>query len=71
MVTKANPNMKKKRCESCGGIGQISYFKGVSRFLLSYEECPECAGLGFLFSSEKEENNYSDNSNRKKTNNRQ
>ena len=34
-------------CPGCGGSGQISYFKGVSRFLLSWEECPECAGLGF------------------------
>ena len=42
----------KKRCESCGGSGQISYFKGVSRFLLSCEECPECAGLGFILSSD-------------------
>ena len=37
----------KKNCEYCGGSGQISFFKGVSRFLLSTEECPECAGLGF------------------------
>lgn len=34
-------------CPGCGGSGQISYFKGVSRFLLTCEECPECAGLGF------------------------
>lgn len=40
----------KKPCETCGGSGQISFFKGVSRFLLSIEECPECAGLGFIFS---------------------
>jgi DnaJ-class molecular chaperone len=39
----------KKLCESCGGSGQISYFKGVSRFLLSTEECPECSGLGYIF----------------------
>jgi len=37
-----------KPCPSCGGSGQISFFLGVSRFLLSNEECPECAGLGFL-----------------------
>ena len=43
-------NYMKNNCESCGGTGQISYFKGVSRFLLSCEECPECGGLGFLFS---------------------
>jgi len=38
----------KKECPSCGGSGQISYFKGVSRFLLSNEDCPECSGLGFI-----------------------
>ena len=41
----------KKLCESCGGSGQIQYFKGVSRFLLSTEECPECAGMGYIFTT--------------------
>ena len=41
-----------KTCESCGGTGQVSYFKGVSRFLLSTEECPECAGLGRILSED-------------------
>ena len=35
-------------CPGCSGMGQTSYFGGVSRFLLSHEECPECNGLGFL-----------------------
>ena len=39
---------KKKTCAICGGTGQISYFKGVSRFLLSNEECEECAGTGYI-----------------------
>jgi ssDNA-binding Zn-finger/Zn-ribbon topoisomerase 1 len=39
--------MMKQICQTCNGTGQISFFKGVSRFLLSCEECPECAGLGF------------------------
>ena len=33
---------QRKVCDICGGTGQVSYFKGVSRFLLSHEECPEC-----------------------------
>lgn len=33
-------------CPSCNGTGQISYFQGESRFLLSYEECPDCYGTG-------------------------
>ncbi len=37
---------QKKICIVCGGTGQIGYFKGVSRFLLSNEECEECAGTG-------------------------
>ncbi len=35
-------------CPTCGGSGQISFFKGESRFLLSDEECPACCGLGYL-----------------------
>lgn len=42
----------KKTCEICNGSGQVSYFKGVSRFLVSWEECPECAGLGYKISSD-------------------
>jgi len=42
----------KKTCEICSGTGQISYFKGVSRFLLSLEDCPECAGLGYMLTSD-------------------
>ena len=42
----------KQTCEMCGGSGQLSYFKGVSRFLLSVEECPECAGLGYILPAE-------------------
>ena len=26
---------------------QVSYFKGVSRFLLSNDECAACAGTGY------------------------
>ena len=40
-------NEKKKFCEVCGGTGQVSYFKGVSRFLLSNDECEACAGTGY------------------------
>jgi DnaJ-class molecular chaperone len=43
----------KEVCDTCGGSGQISYFKGVSRFLLSCEECPDCAGLGYRTSEDR------------------
>ncbi len=38
----------RRECPGCGGSGQISYFQGESRFLLTTEECPECLGTGFL-----------------------
>ena len=44
----------KQLCESCGGSGQLNYFKGVSRFLLSTEECPECSGLGYIYTDAEE-----------------
>ncbi|MEN8258127.1 MAG: hypothetical protein ABFS09_09740 [Thermodesulfobacteriota bacterium] len=44
-----------KTCAACGGSGQISFFKGVSRFLISWEECPECGGLGFITEPKKKE----------------
>jgi DnaJ-class molecular chaperone len=47
---------KKKICEVCGGTGQVSYFKGVSRFLLSNEECEECAGTGYILDTVEEKN---------------
>ncbi len=33
-------------CEVCGGSGQIGHFPGVSRFVICWEECPECLGTG-------------------------
>ncbi len=47
----AGEHMKKNRgktCQGCGGSGQISFFQGESRFLLTMEECPECFGTGML-----------------------
>jgi hypothetical protein len=34
---------QKNKCAFCGGSWALSFFKGVSRFLLSTEECSECA----------------------------
>lgn len=48
-----NPSADQPICPSCGGSGQISFFQGASRFLLSSEECPECFGLGYLLPSPK------------------
>jgi DnaJ-class molecular chaperone len=42
---------QRKICDICGGTGQVSFFQGVSRFLLSTTECEECAGTGFQLNS--------------------
>lgn len=38
----------RRTCPECHGTGQLCYFKGESRFVLSRDECPACCGLGFL-----------------------
>jgi len=38
----------KKTCDSCGGSGQIGCFQGESRFVITWDECPECIGTGFI-----------------------
>jgi DnaJ-class molecular chaperone len=43
-----------KVCDVCGGTGQVSFFQGVSRFLLSTEECDACNGTGYQFNPVKE-----------------
>ena len=48
-------NKQQPPCPTCGGCGQISFFKGESRFLLSDEECPACFGLGYLLEEDKKD----------------
>ncbi|MBU0965128.1 MAG: hypothetical protein KKA54_01995 [Proteobacteria bacterium] len=68
----AHGELMKKICEICNGSGQLSSFKGVSRFLLSWEECPECAGLGYLIAldgdseAQAEKQDHDDNGKAKK-----
>jgi len=38
--------MTTNTCQFCHGAGQTSSFMGVSRFLLSWEDCPQCGGTG-------------------------
>lgn len=45
-IINSNGDTMDTACPSCNGTGQISYFQGESRFLLSYEECPDCYGTG-------------------------
>lgn len=32
----------------CGGTGQTQYFGGESRFMFTYEDCPDCHGTGIV-----------------------
>ncbi len=53
MVSKVNEQTgqhppQHQPCPTCGGAGQINFFKGESRFLLSVEECPACCGFGYV-----------------------
>ncbi len=49
-MSKSEKKERKRQppCPTCGGSGQISFFQGESRFLLTSEECPACFGLGHL-----------------------
>ena len=62
---------QKEICDVCGGIGQISFFQGVSRFLLSTEECSECAGTDYQLNSIKDQTeNFNTLKNEKKKKNK-
>lgn len=51
-----NPDTKPV-CPSCGGSGEIAFFGGESRFLLTREECPHCLGLGYILEDDQTESN--------------
>ncbi len=46
---------QKKVCDTCGGTGDIGFFQGESRFMLTREECPACCGLGHILLDDKTE----------------
>ena len=35
-------------CPNCGGTGNLSTFRGESRFMFTHEECPFCFGFGYV-----------------------
>lgn len=37
---------KNSPCKGCGGSGQTSFFGGASRFMFTWEDCPDCHGTG-------------------------
>lgn len=46
MVKKVTDKNREIPCEICGGSGQIGMFHGVSRFVITWEDCPDCSGTG-------------------------
>lgn len=44
----------KRTCDCCGGSGQISFFRGVSRFVMDWDDCPDCLGTGYIEVLEKD-----------------
>ena len=44
---------KKQVCPNCGGTGNLSTFRGESRFMFTHEECPFCFGFGYVPEEEK------------------
>jgi len=43
---------KNTPCPGCNGSGQTSYFGGESRFMFTWEDCPECCGTGVKLGDE-------------------
>ncbi|MGW8194438.1 MAG: hypothetical protein ACWGOX_09255, partial [Desulforhopalus sp.] len=35
-------------CPWCNGSGQTSFFSGESRFMFTWEDCPDCSGTGVV-----------------------
>ena len=49
MEEKNTPSQdKNKPCPGCGGSGQTSCFYGESRFMMTWEDCPDCCGTGVI-----------------------
>jgi DnaJ-class molecular chaperone len=48
MTDHRQPTPKPPPCPGCGGSGQTSFFGGESRFMLTWEDCPDCCGTGVL-----------------------
>lgn len=45
-IESISPAKPRPPCSSCGGSGQVSFFRGVSRFVMDWEDCPDCLGTG-------------------------
>jgi DnaJ-class molecular chaperone len=48
MTANNNSSPKRLPCPGCGGSGQTSFFGGASRFMLTWDDCPDCCGTGIV-----------------------
>lgn len=44
----------------CGGSGHTQYFGGESRFMFTYEDCPDCHGTGIVLETTGDETTQED-----------
>jgi DnaJ-class molecular chaperone len=64
VIMNANNDSGPKRqtpCPGCGGSGQTSFFGGASRFMLTWEDCPDCCGTGIVLDEPDPEQQDKDN----------
>jgi DnaJ-class molecular chaperone len=54
---------KSTPCVGCGGTGQTSYFGGASRFMFTWEDCPDCSGTGVILDESPTENQVQSSTN--------
>lgn len=50
-IDKRSSPSQKKVCPGCNGSGQTAYFGGESRFMFTWEDCPDCCGTGVELSA--------------------
>ena len=60
MNEKKDTVRKTTPCPGCGGSGLTSFFAGESRFMLTREDCPDCAGTLLLAENEEPRNRTGD-----------
>ena len=55
MIDGIDLDRKNRPWPGCGGSGQSSFFAGASRFMLTWEDCPDCCGTGVVLEEVKQD----------------